>query len=229
MRYQYEFIFDGGRVEIFDLAFDPATLNLEPLGATISEAWTRLTNYQCPSCPLTEAEFPQCPAARNLAFILLRFKDDISYKKVCTRVKTEARVTEKSGSLQECLSPLMGLIMATSGCPILEMLKPMAFTHLPFATDDETLFRAVSTYLFGQYFRAIEGLAPDWNLGHFKAMYQRISDINGAFSERLRVLQGNDANINALIILDTFAQIGSFTGIGEWIRKTRNFFSAYFR
>jgi hypothetical protein len=227
MKYRYEFLFDDGRMERFDLALDPATLNLEPLGAATNQAWTRLTNYQCPACPLTEGEYPACPVARNLAVILLRFKDDISYKKVRTRVTSQARTTEKSGSLQECLSPLMGLIMATSACPILEMLKPMAFTHLPFATDDETLFRAVSTYLFGQFIRARNGMTPDWSLSQFTAMYQKISDINAAFSERLRVLQGSDANINALIILDTFAQIGSFAGVGEWVNKVASFFSAY--
>ena len=37
--------------------------------------------------------------------------------------------------------------MALSGCPVLEQLKPMARFHLPFASVEETIYRAASMYL----------------------------------------------------------------------------------
>jgi hypothetical protein len=226
MRFTYDFFFENDRVETFDLSLDDC-LDLEPLPSIKPPPWTRLTNRQCPGCPLREDESPHCPVARNLAIVIDRFKDDISYTKVKTRVTTDARISEKKGSLQECLSPLMGLIMATSGCPALEKLKPMAFTHLPFANDEETIFRAACTYLLGQYIRDSHGLAADWKLERFTAMYQTISNINSSFSERLREIIGRDANINALIILDTFAQTGCYAAIDDWIAKIEKYFKAY--
>lgn len=231
MKFTYEFFFDNDRVEVFHLALDPISLNLAPLeGPTAEpEAWTRLENHQCEECRLTSAQYPYCPVARNLGCMLLRFKDDISFTKVRTRVTSEVRVTEKAGALQDCIFPLMGLIMSTSGCPILDQLKPMAFTHLPFATNNETIFRSLSTYLLGQYFRMRNGLKPDWELNTFSEFYMRVTNINSAFAERLRDIPGRDANINALIILDTFAQVGSFPDLSEFLKAAEPFFAPYMR
>jgi hypothetical protein len=117
--------------------------------------------------------------------------------------------------------------MATSGCPVLEVLKPMAATHLPFATEDETVLRAVSMYLTGQAVRAAKGLRPDWDIQNLTTLYARINKLNAAFVERIRHMQGMDANVNALISLDLFAQFGLLTLPGSWAEQVEGFFSAY--
>jgi len=53
--------------------------------------------------------------------------------------------------LHVALSSLIGLYMATGGCPVMERLKPMARFHLPFADEEETMFRAMSAYLLDHY------------------------------------------------------------------------------
>ena len=52
---------------------------------------------------------------------------------------------------------LIGIYMVTSGCPIMDKLRPMARFHLPFASTEETIYRAISTYLLGQYFLEQKG------------------------------------------------------------------------
>ena len=227
MKIKYEFFFKDGRTEVIELSLDAIDLSLEPLLTEVDEPWTKLDFHQCQDCPLDPAKHALCPVARNLSSILLRFRDDVSFAPVVTRVTTNERTTEKRGTLEIGVSALMGLIMATSGCPILDRFKPMAFTHLPFANENETMFRAVSTYLTAQFIRMTKGKAPDWGLEKLEAMYGKITRINSAFSERVRELKGKDANISALVVLDVFAQFGSFTLTDNWVEKVESFFSAY--
>ena len=227
MKVTYEFTFDESRKEAFELEFNEKNMSINPLPVGENEAWIQLEFHQCPDCPLKKDSSPYCPVARNLLPVLTRFRDDPSYIKVHTTVTMEARTVERHGSLQEGAYPLLGLIMATSGCPVLDRFKPMAFTHLPFANEDETLMRAVSNYLLAQYIRMQHDKKPDWDLVGFEPMYARVEKINGAFIERFRDLSGRDANVNALLLLNIFAQLGSFSLNTNWMDKIIPFFSAY--
>jgi len=82
----------------------------------------------------------------------------------------------------------------------------MARFHLPFADVDETLYRATSMYLLAQYFRQQEGKAGDFELEGLKHIYDNIQLVNAAVADRLRAATKTDATVNAIIILDTFAQ-----------------------
>lgn len=227
MKIKYEFFFENKRFEAFDLKFKKSDLSLHSFPMENAEPWTELGFNQCKVCTLKATEHKYCPVARNLSYVLLQFKDDHSHKKVMVKVTSEQRVTEKEASLQEAISPLMGLIMATSGCPTLDKFKPMAFMHLPFSNKDETIFRAVSTYLTAQYVRKMKGLTPDWDLKNFKSMYAKVKQLNSDFAKRLREIKGNDAIINALVRLDMFAQAGSFMFSEDWAKRLDSIFSAY--
>lgn len=227
MKIKYEFFFDNKRVEFFELTFKKSDLSLQSFPMENTEQWTELKFNQCRVCTLKATEHQYCPVARNLSYVLLQFKDDYSYENVRVKVTSEQRVIEKEAPLHEGVSPLMGLIMATSGCPILDKFKPMAFMHLPFSNKVETIFRAVSTYLTAQYVRKINKLEPDWELTNFKEMYVKIKQLNSDFAKRLREIKGKDANINALVRLDMFAQIGAFSFSKDWIKRVESIFSAY--
>ena len=110
-------------------------------------------------------------------------------------------------SLQSALSSAIGLYMATSGCPRMNFLKPMAKYHLPFASLNETIYRSVSTYLLLQYFRKKKGQEPDWDLKDLNKAYATITVLNLAIVDRIRKASQKDANYNALIILDIFAKM----------------------
>lgn len=227
MKIKYEFFFENKRFEVFALKFKKSDLSLQSFPVVNIEPWTELEFHQCRVCTLKATEHKYCPVARNLSYVLLQFKDDYSHKKVRIKVTSEQRVTEKETSLQDGISPLMGLIMATSGCPTLDKFKPMALMHLPFSNKEETIFRAVSTYLTTQYVRKMRGLIPDWELTNFKNMYVKVKQLNSDFAKRLREMKGKDANINALIRLDMFAQAGIFASSGDWIKHLESIFSAH--
>ncbi len=227
MKIKYEFYFDDERTECFDMQFSDKTLNMEPFPLENEEPWTFLECKQCSVCTLKPSDNKYCPVARNLSYVLLQFKNDASFKKATIRVISDSRTTEKHTTLEEGVSPLMGLIMATSGCPILDKFKPMAFTHLPFSNEVETIFRAVGVYLTAQYICMKKNIPPDWELKHFTDMYSKVNQINADFSERVRELKGKDANINALVLLDLFAQVGTFYFSEDWMKQLEPYFSAY--
>jgi hypothetical protein len=228
MKVKYEFIFENDRTEIFDLSINDIDFNLTSLSTDTSQKWTRLDCNKCSVCPLDSSEHEHCPVALNLSAVVERFSKDLSYDQARIRVTIQSRVTEKFAPLFEGVSPLMGLIMATSGCPILSKFKPMAYTHLPFANETETILRAVGMYLTAQHLRMKKNLEPDWKMDKFQDMYAAVNQLNIDFSERLSTIQSEDANINALILLDMFAQVGTFFLTDDWIQDIEYLFDGYF-
>ncbi len=147
---------------------------------------------------------PSCPAAVRLPEVVAGFADIFSYARVSARVTVPERVYEQADvSVQVALSSLLGVYMSTSGCPVLSKLRPMVRFHLPFATELETFTRATSMYLLGQYLVAQDGGTPDWALTGLAETYRATSEVNRAFAPRLRAAAPKDANVNALIRLDS--------------------------
>jgi hypothetical protein len=227
MNVKYEFLFKNDRIETIELTFNKDTLSMEPFPIENNPPWTQLACKQCKVCTLKAEEHSYCPVARNLSYVLLKFRNDVSHNKATIRVTTADRITEKEATMEEGVSSIMGLIMATSGCPILDKFKPMAFIHLPFSNEIETILRAISMYFVGQYLRSKKNLAPDWGLKNFNAMYAKVNQVNIDFSERVRQIPGRDANINALILLDFFAQVGTFEFSDAWMKQIEPYFDAY--
>jgi hypothetical protein len=94
----------------------------------------------------------------------------------------------------------MGLMMATSGCPLLKELGAMASFHIPFCSTRETLYRTVGSYLTKQYFVQLEGGEPDWELRHLKELYNVLEGLNQDFSRRIQDSSSSDAVSNAVIM-----------------------------
>ncbi len=204
--YIYHFHFEDGVKKTFTIAIDSQTLNLIRTETKTPPDWAKLDYQQCPNCPLKKEESPYCPVALNLAEITSFFKGMISYKKVDMVIESKNRTYVKNDvPIQRALSSLMGIIMTTSGCPILGLLKPMVRHHLPFADPDETHFRAISMYLMAQFFRQKNGLETDWDLKDLATIYSEIRTVNRSFCERIKSVAIEDALANAVVVLDTFA------------------------
>ena len=122
-------------------------------------------------------------------------------------VTTPERTYVKQCDVQTGLRALMGLVMATSGCPVLSKLKGLAHYHLPFATVEETTFRTVSLYLLRQYFVQRDGGVPDLALRGLLTYYEELQDLNQAFQNRLRAASARDANLNAINSLFSLAAV----------------------
>lgn len=185
---------------------DPGTLEAQT-GGKPSPVWARLEFHGCPDCPLAGSGAADCPMARALADLLEDADKAVSYDTVRVEVHSAWRMISADTTAQRAFGSLMGLVMATSGCPDMAWLRPMARFHLPFANEEETLYRAASMYLVAQYFRSLRGAAPDLTLEGLRQHYRRVHDINLAMAERLRAACEKDAPVNAVVLLDMFTKV----------------------
>ena len=207
IRYTYRFEFDDRTKKTFQLSLDPITLEFLPATPPSKPDWSKLQFHQCENCPLgTDVEY--CPVAVNLAHIVEGFKGRDSIEKANVTVEIKERKYKNRLDLQRGLGSLMGVIMVTSNCPVLDPLRPMVRFHLPFASGHETIYRSVSMYLVEQYFRMKEGGNPDWNLEEFSKIYKNIFKVNQKMRERLQNASEpyRDANSNAIIYLASLGQ-----------------------
>ncbi len=207
VKIEYRFHFEDGKVKCFLVDLDSKSLNCRIDSSEPPPAWAQLDHKKCGNCPLKSSETPLCPAARNLAAVLNFFKEEKSFERVRVEVITERRTIINSLSLQEGLHGLFGLLMATSGCPHMDFLKPMARFHLPFASLEETLMRSLGTYLVLQYLIQTNKGKPDFGLVEFNKKYLEIQTVNQGFINRMRSVAKGDANANSLVILDGYAQL----------------------
>ena len=202
----YEFDFPDGHKRSYEICLDRKKMNLIPYPKPQISEWTNLDYHQCGHCPSKKEDSPQCPITVNLEQLVDFFKDEISHKRCTVKVITEQRTYLQELSVQEGLYSIFGLVMATSGCPHMKFLKPMAYFHLPFSSVEETIVRTISLYLLKQYFIWKSEGEPDWNLKKLEQHYQNVRQVNQGILKRIRSLsKKGDADLNALVILDDFA------------------------
>ncbi len=204
--YEYRFLFPSGRQESFHLRLEGATLTpLAEAPAALPE-WTRMEFKQCMGCPLEATSESTCPLAARMAPVVDHMSDVLSIDEVEVTVILDERVVTRSATAQEGLSSLMGIIVATSGCPLTEFFKPMARFHLPFANLEETFYRAASMYMLGQYYRWQSDLSADLDMVGLIRFYEGVAQVNKGMADRLRANKREDGAINALVLLDMFVK-----------------------
>jgi uncharacterized protein DUF6901 len=203
---RYKFSFENGLTKEFVVTLDGKTLHiLSNPQATPPAEWTLLQFNKCPNCPLDEKKYPQCPIAANMVDVVNFFKDLVSYEKTYMMIESGNRNFIGKVSLQEGIKSLVGVYMVTSGCPIMDHLRPMLRVHLPFPNMEESVYRLISMYLLAQYFVFREGKRPDWEMRKLLSLCNEIQTVNRSFFKRLRGLKVKDASLNALVALDSIA------------------------
>lgn len=207
MNVSYTFRLPDQRTIQFRVADQPtATRNAADL-----PAWTRLEHCQCANCPLKPSQSKHCPAAIEMLPVVEAFREEDAYQRVEVTVTDERRSYAKDTTLEEALRSLLGLKMATSGCPVLSELKPMAIHHLPFASSDEFIMRSVSHYLLQQYFEKRNHREPDWELKGLVERNQRLQLVNQALWQRIHSVCKGDSNLKALLNFFSMASSVSFS------------------
>lgn len=211
----YFFRLESGVGYRFDVEFDRP-----PAGGDLP-AWTRLEVDRCPHCPLPNAPGVHCPAAADLVPVVERFSALSSIDRVEVHVVTPQYEARKRTDTQTALRALMGLILATSACPILARMRPLAHMHMPFATPTEMVYRFVSMHLMGHFLRGkpagLEGLDE---------LFSDIDRLNHAFFARLNRAVQRDAGINALVSLQSHSMLASMSikpemeNIRAWFQET---------
>ena len=221
LKIQYTFTLKNGFKEVFDLKLDGETLILRQPVTQNPPPWTRLEFQQCPHCLLTADDYPHCPLAVNLVNVVNRFDRLISFDQIQVEVLTAERLISQNTSAQEGLSSLMGLLIATSKCPYTDFFKPMAYFHLPFATEQETVWRATTTYLMSQYYLMLAGKRHTLDSTGLTKIYNDIQKLNAAIVGRLRAAGKEDSTVNALVHLDIFAKLLT-PGIEESLKNLQH-------
>lgn len=210
IKFRYKFQFDDGTEKQFDALLDARTLQLLKSPIHHRPEWTKLKYQQCENCPLGDSE-EYCPVAVNLSHLVDEFKFSTSYDKTWVVVEAPERTYAQETSVQNGLASIMGIYMVTSNCPVLDKLRPMVRMHLPFATAMESIYRTVSMYLIAQFFRMQNGKEPDWKMEKLVELYKDIAKVNKGLWARLSKASSFDANVNAVIVLNTFGDAIRFS------------------
>ncbi|MBU1170974.1 MAG: hypothetical protein KKD44_15560 [Proteobacteria bacterium] len=225
---KYSFTFADKTHEVFHLDIDGQSLELISNPPEIPPDWTRLGFHQCPHCPLDSRAHPHCPLSLNLVNIVRYFDRILSYDEIQVEILTEDRCISQKTTAQRGASSLMGIIIATSGCPHTVFFKPMARFHLPFANEEETLYRAASMYLLAQYFLQQDGKSGDFTLQGLRTIYDHMQMVNISVAERLRAASKSDTSVNSIVLLNLHAQAMPYV-IEESLGDLRYLFDSYFK
>jgi hypothetical protein len=203
----YKVATPDSRERVFNLELDRDSAVLTSAPDANPPAWTELAFNQCIGCPLRASETKHCPAAVHLSGVIDGFADLVSYDQVRVTVESEERAVIATLSAQQALASLMGLIIASSGCPRTAVFRPMARFHLPFSSESETAYRVASMYLVAQHFKARNGEAADFKLDDLESVYRGVHAVNRGMAQRLRAASRQDAIVNAIVLLDVYSSL----------------------
>jgi hypothetical protein len=203
----YKVATPDSRERVFNLELDRDTAVLTSAPNPNPPPWTDLAFHQCMGCPLKSSETKHCPAALHLASVIEGFADLVSFDQVRVTVESEERAVIATLSAQQALASLMGLIIASSGCPRTAVFRPMARFHLPFSSESETAYRVASMYLVAQHFKARNGEAGDFKLDDLESVYRGVHAVNRGMAQRLRAASRQDAIVNAIVLLDVYSSL----------------------
>ncbi len=203
----YLFNFPNVLKKQFDVIIDRDSFEITRTSKQELPEWTALDYKKCTHCPLNSKDTPRCPIAVNLYDLVNFFSDKVSYEKVTVVVLTESRNFQKETDLQDGIQSLFGLVMASSGCPHMNFLKPMAFFHLPFSQLDEAIGRSISMYLLQEHYLAFSQPGYEVNFKKLESNYADVNQVNQGIAQRFQGLKLRDSSKNGLIILDAFASM----------------------
>jgi hypothetical protein len=224
LRIRYRFDLPDGSQKTLDFLFDAATFRLSNPAPKNPPFWTELKFNKCANCPLSTEHHPHCPAAVQMAAALEPLNALVSFDTVGVTVVQPERTVHAETTAQQAMSSVLGLIMATAGCPWTDRLRPMARFHLPFANETETLYRSVSMFLLslelsgGGPAPAVAGApaaaadlacaapAPR-TFAALEELYENLHLVNRDMSRRLGAATNTDPARNAIALLDTYTTL----------------------
>jgi len=209
MYVEYTFTLDDGSVQKYRVEY--ARHRQHQLDDHAYPQWTKLNVHQCPNCPLSTQTHSHCPVAIDAQEIVMGFNEVLSCKATTIHVKTPEREYSKSADAQTGLRAIIGFVMASSDCPILSMMRGMAYFHLPFASLDEAVYRITSSYLLTQYYQMQKGLSADFEFEGLKQYFQEVQTLNYHFLNRIREGCKADSNLNVLATLFTISSMLSLS------------------
>jgi hypothetical protein len=201
---RYRFDLPDGTQKSLDFSFDAEGFRLSNAPPQAPPFWAELQYNQCTNCPLNAGETPHCPAALHMAPAIEPLKALVSFDRVGVTVTQAQRTIYAETSAQQAMSSVLGLIMATSGCPWTDRFRPMARFHLPFANELETVYRSVSMFLLAQEIAGAGG-APGF--AALRDLCESLHVVNRGMSRRLGAATHTDPARNAIALLDAYTTL----------------------
>jgi hypothetical protein len=201
---RYRFDLPDGSKKHVDLNFAAADFRLSNPMPIDPPFWTELKFSQCANCPLSTAEHAHCPAALHMAPAVESLKALVSFDLVGVTVTQAERTVHAETTAQQAMSSVLGLIMATSGCPWTDRLRPMARFHLPFASEAETVYRSVCMFLLA---RELVGVGEAHGFARLTDLYENLHVVNRDMSRRLGAATRTDPARNAMALLDSYTTL----------------------
>jgi hypothetical protein len=188
----------GDMEEVFHVTLDAHHHALVHDIPNVLPQWTSLEYYQCPNCTLDADIHPYCQLIAHLVNVVDRFKNILSYDEIDMDVITVERRIYQRTKAQRGTDSLMGLIIATSGCPHTGFFNPMARCQLPLASQNESICRTASMYLLAQYFIKNEREQADLDLEGLRDIYHNIQVVNSAAADRIGAATEADSLVNTM-------------------------------
>jgi hypothetical protein len=203
-RIRYLFDLPDGSRKSLDFTFDAADFRLSNAAPAAPPFWTDLKFNQCANCPLNSDEHPYCPAALQMASAIEPLKALVSFDTVGVTVTQAERRIYAETTAQQAMSSVLGLIMATAGCPWTDRFRPMARFHLPFASEVETVYRSISMFLLA---RELAGAGHTQGFAALEELYENLHIVNRGMSRRLGAATRADPARNAMALLDAYTTL----------------------
>jgi uncharacterized protein DUF6901 len=204
LRIRYQFDLPDGSKRHVDLNFAAADFRLSNPTPIDPPFWTELKFSQCANCPLSTDEYAHCPAALHMVPAVESLKALVSFDVVGVTVTQAERTVHAETTAQQAMSSVLGLIMATSGCPWTDRLRPMARFHLPFASEAETVYRSVCMFLLA---RELVGVGEAHGFAQLTDLYENLHVVNRDMSRRLGAATRTDPARNAMALLDSYTTL----------------------
>jgi len=202
----FEYIFNLPNGEVYDYPVIVDQRGELILKNTIPEEvkeLVKLENWRCANCPLSNSDYPNCPAAVAVLDIVSHFKNLDSFLNCHVEVIEKRRKISADIDVQLALRSLLGLVLPLTACPHFRFLRHMAINHLPFSSTYETLVRVMGFYLLNEYLETPEQIA---RLDKLESQYNELNEVNQGLLERISKYESRDAGKNAIIVLDSFLQ-----------------------
>lgn len=201
---RYGFDLPDGSKKQLDLSFDAQNFRLSNPVPAEPPFWTELKFSQCANCPLSTEQHSHCPAALHMAPAVESLKELVSFDAVGVTVSQAERTVRAETTAQQALSSVLGLIMATSGCPWTDRLRPMARFHLAFASEAETVYRSVCMFLLARH---LAGAGEVRDFAGLTQLYENLHVVNRDMSRRLGAAAKTDPARNAMALLDSYTTL----------------------
>lgn len=203
-RILYRFDLPDGSTKALEFLFDPADFKMRKPPPANPPPWTELGFCQCANCPLDARSTTHCPAALQMAGAVEQLKALVSFDTVGVTVIQAERTMHAETSAQQAMSSVLGLVMATAGCPWTDHLRPMARFHLPFASEAETVYRSIGMFLLA---REITGIPATRGFTELDELCRNLHVVNRDMSRRLGSATRTDPARNAMALLDSYTTL----------------------